>query len=317
MPLARAFPASACVLFFVLAALLVAGCNAYGSFEREGASSDPEALLVDAQAALQRQEPEKAVRYLRRALDLAPDHPRVRIKLATALLAVRDLDALDFAALARAFVPKAAFAREAPPADPRLASVTALHADAADAYCNFPASHPHTEFDPTRVESYDKLTASEATLQEIQVLIDRVLTGEETSPGGSAEEPVEDYAERLRAQGLSDAEIAEALLNDAVAYGTLAYLDIAEAGGEAITFYHVAPPGEARYIDYCAPSRALVDEVLEVVACHLPEADYARRLARARANLLGSGTAAELADLADDGYARLERNLEVTCPVTD
>ncbi len=288
----------------LLCALLLTSCNAFDAFEKPGQSNDPEILLYDAEMALRQGRPDQAVRFLRRALEIAPDHALVRIKLATALLTRHDIDVMDFMLLAEQF------AREVPI---RSSALRVSQHPARALSCNFPESDPHTPFDPTQVSNYDELKDHQSVLEEIQRLVDRVLTGEEQTPGSDLDEPVADVIERLRAEGLTETEIAEALLNSVVAYGTLAYLDIAESGGEEFTFYHVTPPSGERYIGYCAPDSVSLDRVLATIACHLPEADYARRLVHGRADLLGSDNARELADLADEGYTRLTQELDASC----
>lgn len=85
---------------FSVGVLLLAGCNVFEGLYEEGASNDPEVLMADADLAMQRGEPHKAVAYLERALEYDPENPTIRTKLSTAILQANDIDVLSMISLA-------------------------------------------------------------------------------------------------------------------------------------------------------------------------------------------------------------------------
>lgn len=285
--------------FALLLALLLstAGCNAFGGFSEEGAGDDPQRLFQDATIALQSGEPEKAVRYLRRTLEIEPDHVPARLKLGTALMAEADISALSFVQLVRKM------SGELKKGNAVMRAATS--AKSKTAFCSFSTDLPREAFDPTDVDSYDALQDGRSVLTEVRSINRRVLGG------------VDSFEEALKAlhAEVGDADTAAHLLNAAVAQAALAYLDIAEAGGDAFDFYYVTPLRGDRYVGYCAPDQPTLDEVLGEVACHLEGLNEARRYVRARATILGSGLAQELADEVDEAYAVLADNLGTACSV--
>lgn len=284
--------------FALLFALLLAtaGCNAFGGLSEEGMGNDPQRLFQDATIALQSGEPAQAVRYLRRIIGIEPDNVPARLKLGTALMAEADISALDLVRLARTMSDELEKSNAVPPTATPLAASPA-------ASCSFPAGQPREVFDPADIDSYDAFRNSRRVLAEVRSIDERVL-GEAAS--------FEKALSALHAE-VSETEAAAHLLNAAVAQAALAYLNVAEAGGDAFVFYYVTPPRGDRYVGYCAPDRPMLDEVLAEVACHLGDLNAARRYVRARATLLGSGLAQDLADEMDEAYAVLANHLDASC----
>ena len=291
----------------LMAALLVAGCNVYEGLYEEGASDDPEVLLEDARIALQRNEPATAAGHLRKALAQTAEgsvlQKRVQIKLASAVLQTEQIDALSLSQMARTFSGEGT-------------GSTAKHQGPV---CNFPATHERALFDPTADIDFERLgsTESREARTEAAALITRVFS--HPGSGSDAVFPCDDAGmdaaiADLQHHGLTDAEIAEALVDYAVVVSTESYLDVVAAGGGEATFYYVAAPGGTEYVGTCFPEAAACEATLDRTAANLPQLDCSTRLLQKRAVLLGSSKATELADLARDGYQSLEAGLgAATC----
>ena len=287
------------ILSLSLSLFMTTGCNVMAGFEEE--ASSVQHLMEDAEIALQQDHPDKAVTYLKKALAQDSTNKKVRIKLATARLEQDDISVLDFTTLSDKI-------------NAELQSMQSAAGKTGPGICSFPATSSYEPFDPAQISNFDKLETHQSTLQEVQHLIDKVLFGSEGSSGARSQENVQQAVERLRGDELSDVHIAEALLNDALAYLVLAYVNVANQGSDDLSFFYVNRPGGGRgYIGYCAPDQETLDELLGAVACHLDELGYAVRLIQARAYLLGSEQALEIARKAEEAYAKLTEQLEASC----
>ncbi len=294
----------------LLLLFLATGCNVFDGLEEEGASNDPAVLLQDAELALSRGEAERAERYLRRALDIDPENARVRIKLSTALLAKHRIGALDLMRMARSLrgaeedaAPASATSalHLTPPAPARLQTVCSFDPTAVDSF---------EEFQPDEIERFNAFQPSEDALIEIRTLIGRVFDENETTVDDFDGRDVYAVIDSLRSEGFSDAQIAEAAIDDAVATTTLVYLDLSEGARQSYTYYYVDPDAQQdgdRYLGYCADTQMQLEEADEVVGCNEPEVRYTRDLLRARADsLLPANTVAEeVADEAELAYGAL------------
>ena len=149
------------IVWAVVCASLLAGCNVFDGLGGEGESEDPEVLLQDARAALSRGEPEAAVRYLERAYSLDPTNPEVRIELVGARFARAELDLITLQQLVDDINGEADNGETDPPvASARRHEVA--HQE-QDGFCTF-------DEDRSSLEEFD-YTASSA-YQSIQVQID-------------------------------------------------------------------------------------------------------------------------------------------------
>jgi tetratricopeptide (TPR) repeat protein len=281
--------------------LLVAGCNVYEGLYEEGASDNPEVLLEDGRNALQQKRPTEAVAYLRKALEKAQDKPvlrkQIEIKLATAVLQEYEIDALSFSRIARKLS-----------GDDAAGKVIASKTQSQT--CNFPEHHGRTTFDPRGgidFERIDSKGGAEA-LEEAQTLIARVLSGDETTanPTFPCEEAALNAAIANLQPTMSNAEIAEALVNYAIALTTEAYLEIVAAGGNDASFYYATPPGGTDYIGTCFTNAQSCENTIASTAANLSRFDCSTRIFQKRAELLDSSNAEELANLAREGYESLE-----------
>ena len=281
--------------------LLVAGCNVYEGLYEEGASDNPEVLLEDGRNALQQKRPTEAVAYLRKALEKAQDKPvlrkQIEIKLATAVLQEYEIDALSFSRIARKLSGDAAVGKV-------IASKTQSQT------CNFPEHHGRTNFDPREGINFERIgsDAGAAALEEAQTLIARVFNGDETTanPTFPCEEEALNAAISDLQPTMSNAEIAEALVNYAIALTTEAYLEIVAAGGNDASFYYATPPGGADYIGTCFTNAQSCENTIASTAANLSRFDCSTRIFQKRAELLDSSNAEELANLAREGYESLE-----------
>lgn len=296
--------------------LLLAGCNAFGGLSEEGGSSDPAMLMQDADIALQRGEPAKAVQYLRKTLRLDPEHSGARIKLSTALLAESDIGFMDLWRISRAMQGKDA--NEAAAAAHALAARQPHLSDIGDGVCSFDGDgyDDATEFNPEGIERFNTFQPSQEALEEVRSLISRVLGTSETSVSEFDGGDIEAIIDSLRTEeGLSDEEISTIITNDAVATITLAYLDISQDARSSYTYYYVDPNAAQdndRYLGYCANTQAQLDEAEEAVACNEPSLDYTRNLLRARVNTVTQGqtVASEVADAADEAYEAVYQEVD-------
>lgn len=291
------------LIFLLLVGVSITGCNVYEGLYEEGTSEDPEVLMEDARIAVQQDKPEEAVDHLRKALELTEDNSalqkRVQIKLASAVLLVHDIDVLSFSRIARNLT-----------GDDQTSAVINTGKSQSQA-CLFPASHDRVSFDPTDGIDFEQLSSfiSEEAINESLGLIALVFAA-----GGTTAFPCEDSAmdaaiADLQADGLSNDEIAEAMVAYSVAKTTLAYLDIVETGGDDADFVFVTPPSGSKYVSICFSETQSCEDNVNRAIEHVESLDCTTRLLQKRAELLDSSTAQELADLAREGYDNLNEGL--------
>ncbi|NBC16184.1 MAG: hypothetical protein GVY18_02585 [Bacteroidetes bacterium] len=295
--------------------LVLTGCNVFEGID-ETETSDPEVLLDDAELALRKDNPAEAISLLRKALDHVPAdgllRSRVEIKLATALLAERDIDVLMLRRIARNFNREdASVASKWLPATKSSATLG----------CKFPGAHDREEFDPVQGIDYERLNAdpSQDAIDETQALLNRVFSLEETTARipfpCDTQEDLNQQIELLRQLGLSDTEIAEALVNYAVVLSTRLTIELVTINdGEQARFFYVDPPNGSEYVsvcmnnvEVCEKGDAIVNENLLRVGCTV-------RLLESRARVLRSeGTAAEVSEIASFWRDRLVSGLDQPC----
>jgi len=97
-PVAFRLPRFAVLSTLLGAALVLAGCNAFGTGDTSGCDNTDE-CLADADAAFKNGNYDSAVNSLEKAHDQDPDNAEVRVKLTTALYEQNDLNALDMKSL--------------------------------------------------------------------------------------------------------------------------------------------------------------------------------------------------------------------------
>ena len=285
-----------------LLATVATGCNVYEGLYEEGESENAEVLLEDARIALQQDRPQEAVEHLRKALGHTQDNnpllrKQIQIKLASAVLQVQSINVLILKRIAENLNGDAngAFGKSQGPA------------------CLFPAHHEQTPFDPTEGIDIDQLgnPASEAALAESRDLVANVFTGTYIFP--CSDKGLDQAISSAQQQGLSNGEIAEALIDYSVARSTTAYLDIVGVGGGNASFFRVTSPAGEDYFSVCFPSEQMCNDTVAQSRAHLGGLDCSTRTLQKRAALLSSTNAQELADLARDGYQKAATGLENPC----
>lgn len=306
---------------FILFAALLTGCNVFEGTQEEGTGDDPEVLLQDAEAALQRDEPKLAVAYLKRAVELEPVTTslgaQIRIQLSTAHLRAVGVNIMTLKQLATPFT-------EIPESIPAGASF-----DKAEAIgCKFPSSHQSTIFDPRNNNSaataYYQLGETPTTdaINEAGTLINRVFQLNETE--ASQEFPCDPTTldnTIASLQGfLTDELIAQALVNYSVVLTTLSFKDVVDEGGIAdvngVQFRYVFPSGQNPYVSSCMPDLVSCEVVTTTVQNDLDDLACSALLLDRRADLLTDDTgsiAEEVADLAETAQQALASGLNENC----
>ena len=297
-----------------LCGLFFAGCNVLEGFYEEGASDDPELLVEDAEIAIQNGTPEKAVTYLEKAIEKAPEDSPVQKKaqmnLATALLQSKKVSVLTLERMARDLQ-----ARFEPQGTVSAGKGAPL---AGDGYCSFPETHTDTvRVDLRDIDGYAEIHENTDVLEEVQRLVNAVLDFDGADPGEHFD--IAAHIDSLRNEAdYTDEEIATTLLNGSIAYIGTSYDFLVEQGAEDITWYAVTPPESAdAYLGYCAPSEARVEEVKAMTACSMGDIRFSVDLLEARAGLpdFRNTLATEVATLADEAYVKLSQEVTGTCPL--
>lgn len=286
--------------------LSLTGCNVFEGFYEAGTSNDPAVLMSDASQAMQQGEPEKAVAILEKAVEKTQPktiaRSEVQINLATAKMAAANVSVIQLqrviedlndlvdnggAGSGKGF----GFAAEVCSYSPFDQRLEQLHLD--------------------EIDGYTEISGKQEVLDEVQRLVNEALNFT-----GSAESQfdIQTRIDSLQQAGLSQSHISEALLNSALAYVGDAYGNIVDAGGEQINWYRVQANAGDYYVGYCAPSQQVVDEVKDETACSMSDIQFSVNLLRSRAAFFDAGSLAhEIADKAQEGYEKLEEELDGTC----
>ena len=247
----------------------------------------------DAILARDRGDYAQAVDLLGQALESEPTNAVVRVELATTLLQRDGIDLIDLDRVGQYLT--------------TFTGETGSAATAGRGVCSY-ASDPNAEaFDPAGVDGFEDILAYAATLEEAKDLLQGLLPDAiqsfdlcTTVVDGKLAYDREGAVADLRALGLSEDRIAQALAVSAVSTFMQAYLYISEELPETTTWYRLSDGS----IAICADDEDAVREQAE---------DSIRGLGQAllsldtRASLLGSGSvAAEIVDTALDVYIEFE-----------
>ncbi len=287
----------------LLSALLLARCNVFEGVSEPGTSNDPEILLEDALLALQAGKVDDAIKYLEKALQNAPlDHPlrpRVQVALSNALLQKAQINVLTLERLARDF-------------DNRVAGVSQGKNGATrtqDA-CSFPPDHlVQQEITLDDLDGYVDLETGEEILERVESIMAEVLATT-TLPFD-----VQSRIAALQAQGLSNEEIAAALLNAAIASVGRSFIELVTLGTtNQVRWYGVRRPDGKAYLGFCVADEATVAAVRQALACSVDAVGFSATLLEARVALLENSTIArELAEWVGKAYEALAENLGGEC----
>ncbi|ARA94875.1 MAG: tetratricopeptide repeat protein [Bacteroidetes bacterium] len=292
--------------FGLLGVGVFAGCNVFEGFYEEGGSDDPEILLQDAAFALRSGEPDKAVRYLERALARDPDDPRlaadIRSALASALLRAHDISVLTLDRIASDLLGQLD-ATDVPSAG-----------KGAGTFCSFDARGDERRQEVVmETTTFQTIRDKRAVLDRVIDLLNDVFQFPDRTPTG-----IQAGIERMKGLGYGEQEIQSRLFVLSVAYLTRAYIDVVEAGLNRVVWYRVIPAGGGpAYLGFCAESPELILAVKRAAACAMDDLLQAVELLEARVALLGldaDTAAASIAGEARDAYDRLAVELaELGC----
>ena len=275
-------------LRLLLAALVLvplAACDETG-----GTSSDVDVTVNDAVVARNQGDFDTAVTLLERAFESEPQNPRVRVELATTLLQRDDVDLLDIDRIGTFISETAGTAVPAP-------------AQVARGGCAAASDPTATAFDPTDVADFDELLGAIETIARADELLDAVIPSE--LQGFDICTSIDDGAfvydqpaalAALRSQGLSEAQVAQALAVNALAEFIEAYVFITEEASQQATWYRLADGSVTICVDDQDAFEAQVRSAVEGIGEAVVSLD-------ARAAVVGSDSAAaDIVEVALDAY---------------
>lgn len=277
----------------VAALLPLSGCD------ESGLAFDEAAVIADAQIARQSGDFGLAVELLQGALDRNPSSAPVRAEFAATLLQRDDLNLLDLDRIARFVVSDVAGAA-APPTAGRGGT------------CRFASDPTATPFDPTSVEGFPEIEASQAAIDSVLALIEPVLPAAlrtfspctTIGPDGRLVYDHAGAAAGLRASGLSDAQISQLLATNALARFLDAYLFVTTEVPQQTAWYRLADGG----IGVCVDDQdALIDQTEGAVST------LGTALLSLDTRARGFGGTTELVDLAVDAFGDLREALGEYC----
>ena len=278
-------PALRLFLFALLLAPLAA-CDETGAV-----SDDVDVVVDDAVVARQQGDYATAVTLLEGALADEPSNPEVRVELATTLLERDDVDLLDIERIGTFLTNAAGVANGSAGAAGRTAACAA-------------ASDPTAEaFDPTDVGDFDALVGALQTIARAGELLSTVIPAElqgfdictSIADGAFVYDRAGVLAD-LRAQGLSDGQVAQALAVNALNSFIDAYLFVTTEVAQQTTWYRLADGS----ITVCVDDEAAFEADTRSAIAGFGEAVLSLD---ARAALLGSSSvAAEIVEIALDAY---------------
>jgi len=272
---------------FLLIALLAIPFSACD--ETGGKVEDVDVALEDAVAARQSGNLQQAVTLLEEALVLEPSNPKVRVELATTLLQQDDIDLLDLNQIGE-FVTTATGTRHG--------TTQARHGSCAV------ASDPTAKvFDPTAFSGFDNLVRHLQTLKRASELLSPVIPASlqgfdicTSIVDGQFAYDRTGAISALRAQGLTETQVAQALAVNALNKFLEAYLFITTEVNQTATWYRKADGS----IVICVDDEDAFETQVRSAVTGLGEAVLSLD---ARASILGSSSvAAEIVDVVLDAY---------------
>ncbi|HEX9950476.1 MAG TPA: hypothetical protein VGB53_01805 [Rubricoccaceae bacterium] len=290
MTLRTAFAALALVLILPLA-----GCD------ETGVSTDEASVIGDAQVARQNGDFETAVRLLETALAANPQSAPVRTELGVTILAREDLNLLDLDRISQFIVDGAAGA-----------TVAANAPAARGGTCRFASDPTAVPFDPTAVEGFPEIEASQSAIDSVLAIITPVLPAALRSfdpcttiaPDGSLVYDRVAVAAQLRASGLTDAQISQLLATNALARFLSAYLFVTTEVPQQTSWYRLADGS----IGVCATDE---DALLTQTRGAVSTLGTALTSLDTRARSFGG--ASDIVDLATDAFADIREALGEYC----
>lgn len=290
------------------AALIFSGCNVFEGLYESGLSSNPVVLMADAEQAMQQGKPEKAVQILEKAVEKTQpktvERSKAQINLSTAKMAAASVSVMQIQRVIEGFNDRI---------EKGSGKSSGKMLGFAGAVCSFSAPDVQLEeITLSEIDGYTHISGKHEVLAEVQRLVNEALHIT-SKPGPQFD--VQARIDSLRNAGLAQADIATALLNSALAYASSSYTHIVESGGDRIHWYRVRSAGSGDYyLGYCAPTQQVIEDVKDETACSMSDIAFSVRLLRARARFYDAGSLAhEIADKAQEGYDKLQEELDGTC----
>ncbi len=286
--------------------LLLTGCNVFEGLYEAGTSNDPEVLLADAEQAVQQGEPEKAVVILEKAVEQTQpktvQRSKVQIQLATAKMQAAKIGVLQLQRMIEDMNDRIEIGKT---------SSGKIGAFASQVCSYEPTDERLEQITLNDIDGYTAISQNQDVLSEVQRLVNEALNFS-GDPGERFD--IQARIDSLQQAGLSQQKIAEALLNASLAYVGGSYDDIVQVGGDQIEWYRVRSAYEGYYLGYCAPSQDVIDTVKAETACSMDDLKFSVDLLRARAAFYDPNSlAGEIADKAQEGYDKLQDELDGTC----
>lgn len=267
--------------------VFLAGCNVFEGLYDEGGSDDPDVLIADADAALQRGESDKAVQYLEKAFEARPEDPVIRTKLSTALLQQADIDVITMVNLAQDVTGTQNGSKTG------LAFSGSALKSGSQLACNF-TSAAVEQIDLTQNPSYQEVAQHVATLIRVKALLDAVV---------SSSDKLSSMPPQLQ---------NAALLSQAITTVLIVLFDIQEKSDElGATIWRLANED----VGLCAEDEAALLEIQMFVKCEqIPEMQNALDLLLQRLDGEGEESAAkEAINEIQESIDLLESQIQITC----
>ena len=256
----------------LVAVLAIAGCNVLDAAYEDGGTVDN--LIEDAYYARINSDFEQSEDLLREALDLAPEHPVVRMDLASTLMQGEHINLLDLERVTTYLLDE-------------IETEGGQGRGTQSETCTWDSDEPARPFNPAAAEGYEEFVAVAPVLGEVLGLLN-----DAASPGAVPVLPerlgeidactlVESAAVSYNRDALlaplrdnfdgDDRRISAALTMNAVARTLRAYLGIFESPDVPVHWFLVGEPGDTR-VGFCteeddlAPFRANVNVNLNALA---------------------------------------------------
>lgn len=287
------FATAALALVFLLP---LTGCD------ESGLAIDEASVVSDAMIARQNGDYTTAVSLLNDALDRNPSSQRVRTELALTIMEREDLNLLDLDRISQ-------FIIDGTGAVTRPAAQTVSRGGST---CSFADDPGATEFDPTSLEGFPEIQASQSAIDSVLAIITPVLpqslrSFDACTTIGADGQLVYDQAgaaAELRATGMADAQISQLLATNALARFLDSYLFVTTEVPQQTTWFRLSDGS----IGVCAEDQdALLtqtEEATETLGTALLSLDT-------RARSFGGAT--DLVDLAIDAFRDIREALGEYC----
>lgn len=271
----------------LVAGLLLAGCtdNLFSGFQSEGTSDDPQVLLADADAALAKGDTTRALDYLERAHDIAPENAEVRVTLVGTKFEKNDVDLLTIREIGE-YIANGSLSKRAK-ADPNY-------------MCSF-------EGDPSGYETFD--FAAAPAFQRLMGLSD-LFTEAETLLG-DLDASEADLSDDLRARMLLIRAFTRAIR-------TVGAIDqqVKQLGIQLFRLpgNDIGVCADANQLNSISEAQQLVEDIQNIITCTLlPGYERAMDDLQTRNELLNGSSDNIIIDVMGDALDAMRNSLDATC----